>query len=261
MLIGSEGIEAQSGIQIKYINPGSCATCTRKSSCQVNRLALNFIENYEDWMIKRSTYNEGEEVLSSDGDHEGLYVVKSGVYESYTMDSEGDFKVIGFHMPGDFFGIGKSNENQYYHYVKALESGTVCKIGFSVFEEYSSNNYNLTMSLINLLGEIVSQNDKSIFLHSRMDAKRRFANFILDMSRRTGKAGFGKGSFKLYMSRSDIANYLGLSTETISRLFTRFKERNILTVEYRLIHINDMKALYEIAHSNEEKEYLMAKDI
>ena len=264
---GSENVQVQSQVQsiVSFKNQNTslnaCDTCIRKAHCQAYHLTSNFIEDFEDWMIQKKTYIDGEEVFGADDKHDGLYVVRSGVFESYTMDMEGELQVTGFHMPGDLFGIEKNNRSHYYHYVKALDTGSVCKIPFSVFEEHSNKNSKLATSLINLLGEVLSSNHEAIFSLSKMDAKRRFANFILDMWRRMTKAGFDGDNLKLHMSRADIANYLGLSVETVSRLFTRFQELNILAVNRRLVHINDIKALYKIANFKKDKELVLNQSI
>ncbi|MCP4274183.1 MAG: helix-turn-helix domain-containing protein, partial [Gammaproteobacteria bacterium] len=65
--------------------------------------------------------------------------------------------------------------------------------------------------------------------------------------------GFSSLSFNLTMTRSDIGNYLGLAIETVSRLFSQFQKREIITVSDKLVEIINLDALMDLAGTNCEK--------
>ena len=84
-----------------------------------------------------------------------------------------------------------------------------------------------------------------LLLLARRTAESRLASFLVSLSKRLGSRGFSKTEFNLVMSRHDIANYLGLAAETVSRLISKFQEAGILEVNRRRVVIRDVKALHD----------------
>jgi CRP/FNR family transcriptional regulator len=82
-----------------------------------------------------------------------------------------------------------------------------------------------------------------LLLLARRSAEDRLAAFLLSLSRRFASRGFSETDFTLSMSRHDIANYLGLAAETVSRLFSRLDDAGLLTVNGRKIQIHDIPGL------------------
>ncbi len=74
-------------------------------------------------------------------------------------------------------------------------------------------------------------------------AQERLATFLLDLSQRLEQRGLSAHEFQLSMARQDIANYLGLTLETVSRTLTRFQKGGLLAVNHRHIRILDRKRL------------------
>jgi CRP/FNR family transcriptional regulator len=82
---------------------------------------------------------------------------------------------------------------------------------------------------------------------ARKDADGRMASFLVNMSRQSQRLGKPDDVLYLTMTRQDIANYLGLAIETVSRTLRRFQDSGIINVIRRKIEINDMKCLLSIA--------------
>ena len=90
-------------------------------------------------------------------------------------------------------------------------------------------------------------------LLSKMNAEERLAAFINNLSLRYSAHGFSSKEFGLTMTRGDIANYLGLTVETISRLLGRFKKSGILSVQGKFITITDIEKLRTLADATKCK--------
>jgi len=84
----------------------------------------------------------------------------------------------------------------------------------------------------------------------QMKSDAKLASFLVSLSRRFKQRGFSQTEFNLSMSRHDIANYLGLTIETISRLFKSFQTQGILEVKNRHINILDHDALCKVGHTS-----------
>ena len=94
-----------------------------------------------------------------------------------------------------------------------------------------------------------SEDHALLTLVSKKRAESRLATFLLSIASRLEKRKLPDDSFQLAMSRSDIGNYLGLAEETVSRMFTRFQEDGLLTVQRKLITLEDKDRLEEICNA------------
>jgi CRP/FNR family transcriptional regulator len=108
---------------------------------------------------------------------------------------------------------------------------------------------NMMMALVKLMSRTISRDRNMLFSLGKMSARRRFSTFLLDISERMAQSGYSREEFKLCMSRTDIANYLCLALETISRLFTQLQAEGIIKVDRRDLQILDIEAL-----NNDEPE-------
>jgi len=86
-----------------------------------------------------------------------------------------------------------------------------------------------------------------MLLLSQKHAEERVANFLMDLSARIQRRGYAADFIYLAMSRNEIANYLGLAVETISRVFSRLQKAKIISVNGRAVEIVDTQALEEAA--------------
>ena len=87
---------------------------------------------------------------------------------------------------------------------------------------------------------------------SRMDARARVATFLLNLSRRLTRRGKDGDRFRLTMDRRDIANYLGLTIETVSRTLSAMQRDGMLAVRGKLVSIEDAEALLDVAGRDHE---------
>ena len=172
-------------------------------------------------------YNAGEEFKS-------VYAVRSGSVKSYTVTNDGQEQVTGFHLPGEIFGMDGIAHNHYTNSALAMETAAVCEIPFSKhFFQLMSREITNDQSLITLL--------------SKNTAEVRVATLLLSISNRNLRRKLSGTRFRLPMSRADIGNYLGLTVETVSRVFGRFQKQDLLLVDKKEIEILDFDKLRELA--------------
>ena len=95
--------------------------------------------------------------------------------------------------------------------------------------------------------EILEDQDLMIWL-GKKTAEERLASLLLRISKRFSDRNFSAREFNLSMSRTDIANYLGLAVETVSRLFSRFQTDGLLRVDRKHVVIEDMAGLQRMAN-------------
>jgi CRP/FNR family transcriptional regulator, nitrogen fixation regulation protein len=187
-------------------------------------LAMSFARNAE-------IYAEGEAAGY-------VYKVISGVVRVSKLLPDGRRQISAFHMPGEMFGF----EADELHHASA-EAVVPTKVVAYRWEgmlgtEWPSASF--VRELLNLTVLGLRHTQDHLLLLGRKNALERLAEFLLEMSARMG----GSSVLDLAMPRRDIADYLGLTLETVSRMFAELKEMGTIRLESaRRVHLLDKAAL------------------
>ena len=123
----------------------------------------------------------------------------------------------------------------------------VCELKYNELIGLVSQNTHMQNTLLKLMSEDIQDYQQLILCFSQKNAEEKVATFIYSLYLRYARRGHISLNIKLSMSRSDIANYLGLTIETISRILTRMQDLNILTARGKYISIKDLSALIKFA--------------
>lgn len=224
----------------------ACQDCTLYQLCLpigVNEADLALLDRI---IKKRRAVNTGEHLFRAGEAFHSVYAVKSGSFKSFTFAEDGSEQVTGLHLPGELFGMDAISTGAHCCNAVALERSAVCEIPFDRLEELAGRLPSLMRQLLRIMSKELSR-DKRILQITKRGADGRLAAFLLSIADRFHERGFSRNEYHLSMSRVDIGNYLGLADETISRLFTRFREQGLLQVNRRHIKLLDVPRLQEIA--------------
>jgi CRP/FNR family transcriptional regulator, anaerobic regulatory protein len=182
--------------------------------------------------------------LYRDGDNaRALFAVRSGCIKTMTESANGDEQIVGFHLPGELLGLDGFAEGVHSCNALALETSSVCELPLDQLESLCAELPGLQKQLRRIMGKEVSNDHKLLLLLGKMTAEERLASFLLSMSSRMEERHWKDTEFNLSMPRQDIANYLGMAVETVSRLFATFQNEKIIDVDRRHITILDMSRL------------------
>ncbi len=168
-----------------------------------------------------------------------VYIVCTGSVKTYTLAENGTEQITAFHLPSEIVGLDSIGSRRHPSAAQALESTTLCEIPYARLETFAERITPVRDHLIRLMSEKILTSARHATLLGKKSAKARLARLLLQLSRRFRKRGCSAHEFYLSMSRTDIGNHLGLSTETISRLFTRFQEEGMIAVHRKRVRIND----------------------
>ncbi len=183
------------------------------------------------------------------GDHlEYLYVLRSGSAKSYFDSSDGLEQIVGFHYPGDLLGFDGVADGAYRTSVMTLETAALCRIPFKLEDEGESpRSTRLWADVMRSAAHQIDAEHNHALLLGQKSAAARFASFLLDLSARFGARGCSRSEFNLSMPRQDIANYLSLAVETVSRQFGELQAAGVIEVDRRHVKILSLDALLNIA--------------
>lgn len=150
-----------------------------------------------------------------------------------------------FFLPGEVFGFEGILEGRNTCSAIALERSTLCKINYKKLYEFANEVPMLQEWLLrSILQELHSMEVLTRWL-SYTSAEERVISFLMELSERQRLRSPHNGEFHLPMSRQDIANYLGLALETVSRVLHRLQRAGDLTVRNRTINLLQLDVLRE----------------
>ncbi|MDY6982567.1 MAG: helix-turn-helix domain-containing protein [Pseudomonadota bacterium] len=220
-----------------------CMACSKRAQCPAAGLDTGA-------HVTQQVVHGGSSLYESGARFSGVYIVRSGFFKSYSVDSEGVMQVTGFHLPGDFVGLDGIESGAYGDTVEALDTSSVCRIPLSVFDgrhAQSEAGAEMMLAFVKLMSRTIAADRRMFFTLGKMSARRRIGVFLKELSERMAASGYSASDFTLCMSRTDIANYLCLALETVSRLVTQLNEKGVIAIERRNIRILDRDALVQDA--------------
>ncbi|MFA5922285.1 MAG: fumarate/nitrate reduction transcriptional regulator Fnr [Methylococcaceae bacterium] len=224
----------------------SCSGCRLSDLCLPYGLQINEVEQLAT-IIKNKRPLRTDELLYSQNDEcQSLYAVKSGSFRSFIVNSEGVEQTIGFYLPGELMGLDAILHGRFSCSSVALETGSVCELPLSRLNELCVEIPSLQHQMMRILSKEIAADREQILLLGHSTAKERMATFLLMLSIRYGALGYSNTDFNLSMRRQDIANFLGLSNETISRQLTELSKAGVIIVKQRVIQIIDLNLLKSI---------------
>jgi CRP/FNR family transcriptional regulator, anaerobic regulatory protein len=237
----------------------SCPDCRLSELCLPYGLQKDEIKQLAA-IVKKKRPLHTDEFLYSQGDEcRSLYAIKSGSFRSFILNSDGGEQTVGFYLPGELLGLDSLQYGRFTCSLIALETGSVCELPLSRLNELCSEIPGLQFQMMRILGkEIASDHDKILSLGHR-SAKGRIAGFLLTLSRRYNALGFSGTEFNLSMRRQDIANFLGLTIETVSRQLTDLNKHGVITIKRRGVQINDLNLLKSIVESCQSPRLALAE--
>jgi CRP/FNR family transcriptional regulator, nitrogen fixation regulation protein len=180
------------------------------------------------------------EIFGEDEEAEYLYQVVSGAVRTYRMLDDGRRQVVAFYLPGDIFGVEGTNVHQCSAEATTESQVLVVKRAnvMARAERERDLAHRLWMLTVRELQRI--QAHSLVFIKS---AEERVAGFLLEMAGRCS----GNATIELPMSRQDIADYLGLTIETVSRTFTQLVQSGAISLETsRRIQFRNRAALRQL---------------
>ena len=210
----------------------------------VNHLALRLPPSVEaealdlliDRMGGRLSYAPKQRIFHEDDPAECLYKVISGLVCTSKLLSDGRRQIGGFYLPGDYFGLGCSGAHTLS--AEAITNAKVRIIKKSVLMAVANRDAIERQLLLLTARELAHLQERVLLLIK--NAQERVGDFILEMEKRT-KVG---NSIQLPMKRQDIADYLGLTIETVSRTFTQLESsRTIELLTSRVIALRNRSVL------------------
>lgn len=196
-------------------------------------------------VLNELTYHRGAEIFGEAEPAEYVYQVVEGAVRSYKLLSDGRRQINAFHLAGDIFGL--ENEGVHRFTAEAIIDTRVRLLKRVSLAHIAESDALVALDLFKMAANNLRHAEDHMLLLGRKTSLERVAAFLLEMDRRLSAAGV----MALPMCRRDIADYLGLTLETVSRVLSALHEKGILGFigqTQRQIVLLDRPKLAELHH-------------
>jgi CRP/FNR family transcriptional regulator len=191
--------------------------------------------------------HRGETLYQAGQGLQPLYVIKAGSVKISIASAEGDDQVVRFHLVGDLVGADGLEGPRTVSTAVALETTGLCELPTHQLDALSQRFPRVQSRLIKHLSRQLSHAQTMLLVLGKRSAEERVATFLLDLMGRLEARGLSGKELSLSMTRCDIASYLGLAVETVSRTFRGLHDKGVLSVRRRRVRLRDVGALQALA--------------
>ena len=221
----------------------SCSDCSLRELCFTHGMSDDELSNMEAVVEQTRPLHKNDYLYRDGHKASSIFAVRSGCLKTVTESANGEEQIVGFHLAGELLGLDGFADGVHTCNALALETSSVCELPLTKLESLCSEIPSLQRQMRRIMGKEVSSDHKQLLLLGKMSSEERLASFLLSLSVRMEERNWKANEFNLGMPRQDIANYLGMAVETVSRLFASFQADEIIAVDRRHITIRDMSRL------------------
>jgi len=174
-----------------------------------------------------------------------IYNITEGTVRTYRLLPDGRRQIFGFLMAGDFLGL--SLPETYGFSADAITPVRTCRFTRSRFEAFLESKPRLLRRLHDAAGHEIALAQDHMVLLGRRTAEEKVAGFLVGLRDRLQRIGGGAVMIPLPMTREDIADHLGLTIETVSRIFTKLVRQRALIIVPGGVRLLGAEALDRLA--------------
>ncbi|HET8764282.1 MAG TPA: helix-turn-helix domain-containing protein [Rhodanobacter sp.] len=223
-----------------------CSSCAFAESCAAVGYGKTDLAALHCLVEHVGPFRAGEHVFRTGDPFRAIYAVRTGSVKTRLFDRDGNEQVLGFYLPGEVVGLNAIYPEHFPCDAVALEDTQFCRFSFPAMSALAARQPNVQQHLFRLISKELGAVSLLAGDHS---ADERMAAFLIDLSNRYASRGYSGTRFHLSMSRGDIANYLRLAAETVSRVLGRFRSQGLIALEGRELVLLDEDGLCEMGAS------------
>ena len=204
-----------------------CSICKVRTYSFCRCLDEDRLKDFSNVSFEKSFLNK-ENIFLQNDQSDYIYNITEGNVKIYQLLDDGRIQIIGFLYPGDFFGSYRNNK--YNYCAEAIGDLKTCVFNQKILDKYLDENPILAKELLNKTSfELTLAQDRLTVL-GKLNAAERLVKFLLNISEQRNRIGWKNNPISLPMTRQDIADYLGITIETVSRELSNLKTSNIIKI-------------------------------
>ncbi len=225
-----------------------CSVCKVRTYSFCRCLSEDKLKIFSNISFEKS-FDDKENIFIQNDSATHLYNITEGNVKIYQLLDDGRIQIIGFLYPGDFFGSYRNNK--YNYCAESIGNLKVCVFDQKILDDYLDENPVVAKELLNQTSFELTLAQDRITVLGQLNAIERIARFLSNVSDQRKRIGWKNNPISLPMTRQDIADYLGLTVETVSREFSNLKTSNVIKmITSKQIYITDINKLYNYCTQN-----------
>lgn len=218
-----------------------CHVCFFKPHCLPAELDGEPLAHFERSVWRQRRPLRAGQVLVRQGDTmDSLYALRVGSVKAYIDEASGMERVVGFRFPGAILGLAEPEQERWLRTFVALEDTWVCRIPLHSLDD------TLRRQLVRLMSRCLRQEYDSHLTLAFKSGTRKVASFLLEISANFSARGLSARRFHLPMNYMDVASYLGMRHESVSRTLSKLQESGLLEKNGKYIHLKDFEGLQHV---------------
>ena len=205
-------------------------------------LSADQIEQFEQGVQRSRSLSAGEYLYRAGDPFRSIFALQSGTCKSYVVDNEGREHILSFHFGGEIMGLDAIYLGRHPSSCVALSASRVCILPYTTLCSLARQIPALQMQLLQLCSREILCNSALV---GDFSAEERLATFLVMAAARQRDPQ--STDLDLAMTRQDIANYLRLAPETLSRILARLQKSGLVSADRKHITLLDVDGLTKLA--------------
>jgi CRP/FNR family transcriptional regulator, anaerobic regulatory protein len=229
----------------------NCENC-RNKLCAKKIPIFEFLSDIEIAKIVASTghkeLKKGEAICLEGEKSDTLFIINEGQVKLSKITKEGKEQIVHILMNGDFFGeLSLFSENERYNFSSyTISNVKLCTLSKRDMDEIIMSNPEISLKILREVTKRLVETENLAQNLATNDAEVRIANMLIDFAEKYGTQSNEGITIKLPVNREEMANYAGVTRETMSRKLGKFENEGIISAEgSKIIIINNMDVLRE----------------
>lgn len=236
--------------EIKTGFSSSCQSCGLQKVCFPTGLLKTEIDRLDDIVERKLPLKKNQHLFNTGDSFNALYAIRAGIIKGYSFSDSGEEMIHGFYLPGDVLGIDALADKHHQYNAVAIDSASVCNLPFDQLTDLAIQIPNLNQQIFTVMSKEVNEGRLHSELLTKRNADQRVAQFIWHMAERYQSRGYASDEFRLSILHRDVALYLGLTPETVSRILAKFHADNVVTWKKKEVKIHNAIVLQDLAGLN-----------
>ncbi|WP_440851503.1 Crp/Fnr family transcriptional regulator [Salinisphaera sp. SWV1] len=223
------------------VSRSQCTVCVFRSHCLPADLGDGALERFE-LQVRRQSYpiRAGQIVVSQGDAIESMYAIRAGSLKAIVNEIDGSERILAFRFPGSIAGLAEFHGTHWAHSFVTLEDSWLCAIPFHAIDD------TLRPHLVHLMSDRLGREYQSLLVLAANSGPRKVAWFLLELSALFASLGRSATAIHLPMHYIDVASYLGMRQESLSRTLARLQKARVIDKRGKALRITNIEALREV---------------
>lgn len=227
-----------------------CQTCGLHTLCHPVSLHADELSTISQALAQPPALHSGNLIFQTDEPMQAIFAIRSGAVKTTQLSEDGEESVLGFYLPGEVIGLDSLGQEGYASNAIALTKTLVCRLPINQLHRLSQQIPSLQKHVFQLMSSAIRSDYQRLNLLTHGNAEQRLISFLMSMAQRQAQRLLSAEEIHLPMSRADLANHLGLASETVSRVLTQLGEQQLIEVSGKHITLLDSNELRARLHGH-----------